>query len=298
MNSAKSFVLALLCIICLQLIIGITLIKPLIFTWGSTGQEVTMPMPADNLAPFISSTRSITINAPVERVWEWVIQLGADRGGFYSYWFIEKPLGYKYRAQHRVEPEFKDMKVGRIIKASLDPSKSVTEYSFPVVEVDPGKYFVLKGWGCFLLKAINPQQTRLIVRTHGRPLSTWSDHLEYFFMMPLHYIMERRMLIGIKARAEAGPGMPFSSTSDILWFLGICLSLIDIIGLLFASPQLRVRLFAMLYSVVWLWALFILDPVPTYSMLLFIILTIHLAWVIRTRIRSAPEKIMDRYAQR
>ena len=129
--------LAVLCIICIQLIIGITVIKPLIFTWGSTDQEVTMPMPGDHLAPFISSTRSITINAPISQVWDWLIQLGADRGGFYSYWFIEKPLGYKYRVQDRIEPEFKEMKVGRIIKASLDQSKSVIDYGFPVVEVDP-----------------------------------------------------------------------------------------------------------------------------------------------------------------
>jgi len=247
-----------------------------------------MPMPGDRLAPFISSTRSITINAPISQVWEWAIQLGADRGGFYSYWFIEKPLGYKYRVRNRIEPEFKDMKVGRIIKASLNPSKSVMKYSFPVIEVDPGRSFVLKGWGCFLLNQINPQQTRLIVRTHGQPLLTWSNHLEYFFMMPLHYIMERRMLIGIKSRAEAGPGMPFSAIADIMWFLGICLSLIDIIVLLIVSSQLRVRLFAMVYSIVWLWVLFIFDPVPTYSLLLFIILTIHLAWLIKTRIRSAP----------
>ena len=290
MNKAIRFVLAVLCIICIQLIIGITVIKPLIFTWGSTDQEVTMPMPGDHLAPFISSTRSITINAPISQVWDWLIQLGADRGGFYSYWFIEKPLGYKYRVQDRIEPEFKEMKVGRIIKASLDQSKSVIDYGFPVVEVDPGRSFVLKGWGCFLLNEINPQKTRLIVRTHGRALLNWADHLEYSFMMSLHYIMERRMLIGIKARSEAGPGIPFSSTADVMWFVGICLSLISIIGLLIASSRRRAGLLAMLYSILWLWVLFILDPVATYGMVLFMILMIHSGWLFKTRSRSASEQ--------
>ena len=211
-----------------------------------------MPMPGDQLAPFISSTRSITISAPISEVWDWLIQLGADRGGFYSYWFIEKPLGYKYRVQDRIEAEFRDMEVGRIISASLDQSKSMIEYSFPVVAVDPGKYFVLKGWGCFLLNEIDPGHTRLIVRTHGRPLSSLADHLDYFFMMPLHYLMERRMLTGIKARAEAGPGMPFSSTADIIWFTGICLSPFGIIGLLILNQGLKVGVTAVFHGLLWL----------------------------------------------
>lgn len=287
MNKVIRFILIILSILCLQLIIGITVIKPLIFTWGSTDQEVTMSMPGDHLVPFISSTRSITINAPISEVWDWLIQLGADRGGFYSYWFIEKPLGYKYREQNHIEPEFKDMKVGRIIRASLDQSKSVIEYSFPVVAVDPGKSFVLKSWGCFLLNEIDPKQTRMIVRTHGQPLSSLANHLEYFFMMPLHYLMERRMLMGIKARAEAGPGMPFSSTADILWFMGICLSLISIIGLLLVNQQLKVGLLTLLYSILWLWVLFILDPVPTYSMVLFIVLMLNFGWLFKKRTRRS-----------
>ena len=283
MNKTIRFVLIIPCIVCLQLIIGITVIKPLIFTWGSTDQEVTMSMPGDHLAPFISSTRAITINAPVSEVWDWLIQLGADRGGFYSYWFIEKPMGYKYRVQNRIEPEFKEMKVGRIIRASLDESKSVIEYSFPVVAVDPGRSFVLKGWGCFLLNEIDPGQTRLIVRTHGRPLLSGRDHLEYFFMMPLHYLMERQMLMGIKARAEAGPGMPFSSTAEIMWFIGICLSPISIFGLLILDRGLKVGLLTIFYSILWLWMLFILDPIPTYSVILFLVLMINFGWLFKTR---------------
>jgi len=261
-------------IIFLQFIVGIILIKPYISTWGSTESEVSMPMPGDHLAPSISSTRSITINAPISKVWDWLIQIGSDRGGFYSYWFIEKPLGYKYRAQHRIEPEFKDMEVGRIISASVDPSMSVIKYNFPVIAVDPGKYFVLKNWGCFLLNPINSKQTRLVVRTHGKTLPNWTDQLE----MPLHYLMERRMLIGIKARAEAGPGRPFSSTKDVMWFLGICLSFLSIIVLLTFNNSIKVESLTILYAILWLLTLFVFDPIPMYSMILLIILIFNLAW--------------------
>jgi len=283
MNKTIKFALIILGIILIQVMFCITVIKPLIFTWGSTGQEVTMPMPGDHLAPFISSTRSITINAPITEVWDWLIQLGADRGGFYSYWFIEKPLGYKYRDQERIKPEFKDMQVGRIIRASLDQGGSVIEYNFPVVAVNPGKSFVLKNWGCFLLTKIGPEHTRLIVRTHGKPLSHLGDYLEYFFMMPMHYLMERRMLLGIKARAETGPGLPFSSTADFIWFMGIGFSLISIIGLLILSRQPIVILLVSLYSTLWLWTLFIFDPFPIYSVALFMVLLINCIWLFKRR---------------
>lgn len=284
MNKKIKLGLLILLILGIQIVLGALFIKPNIFTWGATRQEVSMSMPGDHLAPFISSTRSITINAPISDVWDWVIQLGADRGGFYSYWFIEKPLGYKYRETKRVEAEFKDMEVGRVIKATLDPSKSYIEYNFPVIAVDPGKSFVLKNWGCFLLNEIDSTRTRLIVRTHGQALTNWIDHFNYSFMMPLHYLMERRMLIGIKKRSEAGPGEPFSSTADILWFLGISLSFCGIVVLLFTGTTIQSESIVVLYSVIWLLILFIADPIPIYSMIFILILGLNIVWQNKNRV--------------
>ena len=286
MNKKRRLGLLILLILGIQIVIGVVFIKPNIFTWGATDQEVSMSMPGDHLAPFISSTRSITINAPISEVWDWVIQLGADRGGFYSYWFIEKPLGYKYREPNQIEAEFKDMEVGRIIKASLDPSMSAIKYSFPVVAVDPGKSFVLKNWGCFLLNEVDSTRTRLIIRTHGQSLISWTDHLDYFFMMPLHYLMERRMLIGIKSRSEVGPGEPLSSTNDILWFLGIFLSFCGIVVLLFTSKAIQSKSVVVFYSVIWLLILFIADPIPIYSITLIFILVFNILWQNKNKIRK------------
>ena len=279
--------LIVLIVIFIQLIIGITLIRPYIFTWGSSKQEASMPMPGDHLAPFISSTRSITINAPIMQVWDWLIQLGADRSGFYSYWFIEKALGYKYRTQYLIEPKFKEMKVGRIVTSSLDPSKSVIKYSWPVVAVDPGRFFVLKGWGCFLLNRIGTRETRLIVRTHGRPLMGWVDNLEYYLIMPLHYLMERRMLMGIKARAEAGPGMPFSSAPDTLWFLGIISSFVCTLWLLIVSKSIQTGFLIIIYSILWVLSLFVFYPIPIYSNLLLVIVIVTHTWLYKARQRIA-----------
>jgi hypothetical protein len=292
MNKKLRFGLLILLIFGIQIVIGVVFIKPYIFTWGATDQEISMSMPGDHLVPFISSTRSITINAPISDVWDWIIQLGADRGGFYSYWFIEKPLGYKYREINRVEAEFKDMEVGRIIKASLDPSMSFIEYNFPVVAVDPGKSFVLKNWGCFLLNEIDSTRTRLIVRTHGQSLTSWKENFDYFFKMPLHYLMERRMMAGIKSRSEVGPGEPFSATNDILWFIGIILSFCGIVVLLFTSKTIQSQSAVVLFSVIWSLTLFMADPIPIYSLALLLILVVSILWERKNKIRKKSTEIM------
>jgi hypothetical protein len=163
------------------------------------------------------------------------------------------------------------MKVGRVVPGSLDASRSIIKYSWPVVAVDPGKSFVLKGWGAFALKRINKMQTRLIIRTHGWELPSLLSRLVYFVMMPLHYIMERRMLMGIKARAEVGPGVQLSSIWDMLWFLGIILSGIGIAVMVFVGRGIKSVLLPAIYGATWLWPLLIFHPQPLTGLPLLLI---------------------------
>jgi hypothetical protein len=90
------------------------------------------------------------------------------------------------------------------------------------------------------------------------------------------------MLMGIKARAEAGPGAPLSSTGDILWFAGICLSPVIMLGLLIGDQRAKVGLLALFYSLLWTCVLFILDPLPAYSVALSVILMVNLGWLLKT----------------
>jgi hypothetical protein len=101
-------------IIGLQISVYSIFLRPIILTWGASEDEVKMPLVGDNLAPHIASTRAITINASISEVWKWLIQLGADRGGFFSYAFIEKALGYE-SCNEDAEPKSQEMKVGRIV---------------------------------------------------------------------------------------------------------------------------------------------------------------------------------------
>ena len=280
MSNIKKSLLILLFIIFIQLIVYTVFLRPLILTWGASENEIKMPLVGDNLAPYISSTRAITINAPVSEVWKWLTQLGADRGGFFSYAFIEKELGYETRNTDNIIPEFQEMKVGRIVPGSLDESKSIIKYNFPVVYVEPGNSFVLEGWGAFVLKKLNTEQTRLIVRNHGRELPSLKSKIGDFFEKLLHYIMERRMLMGIKARAEAGSGVQLSSISDILWFSGVFLSGIGIFLMVFMSRGIRSVLLSVIYGIIWLWPLLIFDPQPIYSIILLFVVAVTMVWFV------------------
>jgi len=66
-------------------------VRPWHLRWGATDEEVSRPMPGDELVahPNVLSTHAITINAPVEEVWPWLVQIGQDKGGFYSYSWLE-----------------------------------------------------------------------------------------------------------------------------------------------------------------------------------------------------------------
>jgi hypothetical protein len=71
-----------------------------------------------------------------------------------------------------------------------------------VADIRPGEYIVLEGWGTFLIRPLDPTTCRLIVRSHGPALPAWLAPLEVLLLDPGHFLMERRMMLGIKQRAE------------------------------------------------------------------------------------------------
>ena len=267
MSQIMEFILNIALVIGVQIIVYAVFLRSKIMAWGASADEATMSLVGDDLAPGISSTRAISINAPISEVWKWVIQLGADRGGFFSYSFLEKVLGYKAREENPAL-EFQEMEVGRNVPGSIDESKSVIKYNFRVVAVETGKSFVLENWGTFVLKEVNSKQTRLIVRTHEPRLPDLISKIADFFFMPLHYIMERRMLMGMKARVE---GRRLSETSDNLWLLGVFLSGIGIaVNVLFGQGVLHVSL-SIIYGILWLLTFLIFEPKPKYSLSLLLL---------------------------
>ena len=174
-------------------------IRPWHLRWGATEEDLSKPLPGDELVPdpAIESTRAITVNAPVEEVWSWLAQIGQDRGGFYSYEWLENLAGCKMHNADRIHPKWQNREVGESV--FLHPVFGMKASTF-----EPGQAIVLEGWGAFVVEAVDERATRVILRSRtARGLAMLYDLLG--IEIP-HFIMERRMLIGIKERAERAAG--------------------------------------------------------------------------------------------
>ena len=162
-----------------------------------------MSLPGDELVehPKLNATHAITINAPIESVWPWLVQVGQKRGGFYSYTWLENLVGCDMHNADQIVPGWQDLKVGDDVW--LHPKAPPLKVQL----IEPGRAIVLeKSWG-FFLEPVAENQTRLIIRGRGefKPnlknpilnLLLWRGIFE-----PAHFVMERKMLLGIKQRAE------------------------------------------------------------------------------------------------
>jgi hypothetical protein len=170
------------------------LIRPWHLRWGATDEDFSKPLPGDELVPDpgIESTRAISVNAPVEEVWPWLAQIGQDRGGFYSYEWLENLAGCRMRNADRIHPAWQHREVGEIV--FLHPATGMKVATF-----EAGRAIVLEGWGAFVVEPIDEESTRVLLRTRVPRGAV----LYYLLGIEIpHFIMEQRMLKGIKERAE------------------------------------------------------------------------------------------------
>jgi hypothetical protein len=178
--------------------------------WGATGEEAAAELPGDDLLADagIVSTRAIEIGAPPDAVWPWLMQMGPGRGGVYTYDWIENLLGLGVHSVDKILPEFQDLTIGdaqqlgkkgpMLRVAVLEPERAL------VLRSDDGNWvwaFALDGRGA---------RTRLVSRNRiATPgASGWSRALYRYVMEPGSLVMERKMLLGIRQRAERLAGEP------------------------------------------------------------------------------------------
>jgi hypothetical protein len=176
-------------------------------TWGATDAEVTAALPGDDLVPEpdMTSTRAITIGAPPAAVWPWLVQMGSGRGGAYTYDWIENRLGLNMHSADDILPEFQNLAAGDVLPMGTDGPGMRVEVCEPprtlVFRSEDGRWVWI-----FSLTAL-PEGTRLVSRNRiaedgasvGRRLA---DRL---IMEPGSLVMERKMLRGIRDRAESVP---------------------------------------------------------------------------------------------
>lgn len=195
-----------------------SVVRPWHERWGATDEEVRAPLPGDDLVvePASQRTRAITVRAPASRVWPWVIQLGADRGGFYSYDWLENLFGLGIHSADRVVPEWQERAVGDLVYA--DAAGTGGWY---VMQVVPEEVLVLQvanvaaghplgrdeqlRWEFLWTFATQDQgdgTTRLLVRERVG----FGCAATRVLMSPVglvSFVMTQKTMRGIKARAES-----------------------------------------------------------------------------------------------
>jgi hypothetical protein len=190
---------------------ALIVLRPWYTTWGATPDERAATLPGDELIidPHYRMDHAITIHAPADSVWPWLVQIGQDRGGFYSYEKLERAIGARIRNVDSIHPEWQTLRVGDFVRATQPDylgGRLGDHLGWRVIGVEQGRAILLEGWGAFVLDPVDEGTTRLIIRTRGDGTpSVTSTLLAPFGLLvfePAHFIMQRGMMLGIKARAE------------------------------------------------------------------------------------------------
>jgi hypothetical protein len=195
---------------------GYPLVRHAVLTWGATAAEAAATLPGDELLAAADgvSTRVIEIAAPQSSVWPWLAQMGpAPRGGAYTYDWIENLLGLGMHSVDWVLPEFQHPSVGDTIAFGANVmrlERIAPEHELAWRSQD-------RNWVWSFVLRQDGGVTRLISRNRFR-LPTRAARVAILPMEPASLVMERKMLLGIKRRAErlaapaaappSGPGPP------------------------------------------------------------------------------------------
>ena len=189
-------------------------LAPRLRRWGASEEEARRRLPGDELvaSPTFASTRAVTIAAPPAAVWPWLVQMGQGRGGLYSYDRLENVLGLDVHSTDRIVPELQQLNVGDRISLGKD--------AFLVAQaLEPGQALVLLhpdgDWSwAFVLESRNRDRTRLIARNRWTSVrATRAERAWLKLSETIGFAMERKMLHGIKQRAESTVGATGMSRS-------------------------------------------------------------------------------------
>ncbi len=182
------------------------LLRPWYSKWGTSSSENTRNLPGDEYVPHLRGgyTQAIDIQASAERVWPWVVQIGQDKAGFYSYELLENMVGCNIHNADRILTEHQEIKIGDVL--ILHPKAPAV----PVTIVKPGEALVYGDrqdentanvWIFYF------EEKEGITRLTSRWSFDYKPGLSNFIIYncliePIAAVMQRKMLLGIKQRAE------------------------------------------------------------------------------------------------
>jgi hypothetical protein len=196
------------------------LFMPRLRRWGATSAEVGRRLPGDDLVSQSRAgyTQAITVHAPVTAVWPWLVQIGQGRGGFYSYEALENLVGCDIHNATAIRPELQDLKAGDGVRlhpnvpalpaALMEPERAIVLYGSEPIGQKPDRDTKAPGYFAttwlFYTEGVAGGGTRLITRYRLGYTPRFGNDLVYRGLVePISAVMQRKMLLGIKALAEA-----------------------------------------------------------------------------------------------
>ena len=188
----------------------VAVVRPRMLAWGATEAERTTALPGDDREPHVNyvTTRAITIVAPPDRIWPWLVQMGQDRAGFYTHNWVERLLQSGIKDVDAVHPEWQTLAAGDLMRTNRDIGGKPMGWT--VVSIDEPRSLVVRsrsmpaGTYAFVLDPIDADRTRLIVRDRAAwKMREWP--FAALIYEPLHAYMETGLMSGLKRRAERAP---------------------------------------------------------------------------------------------
>jgi len=173
-------------------------------TWGAMACEADAVLPGDELLalPDVVTTRVIGIDAPANLIWPWLVQMGPGRAGAYTYDWIENLFRLNMHSADEIIPAFQHIAVGDAWRlGSRGPV-------LRIARIEPGRALVVRSddgnWVWAFVLHPGGEMTRLISRNRiATPGAAWPARVfTRYLMEPGSLVMERKMLLGIRARAE------------------------------------------------------------------------------------------------
>ena len=189
-------------------------VLPWMNTWGATAEEIRATLPGDELVanPVSQTTQAVTIRAQPEQIYPWLLQIGVDRGGMYSYDWLENIFGLNVHTLDRIDPRYQSPKPGDFW--GFTPKASGDGPGVYVVRLDPNRAVL----GCFGMRSVSPTPctgtwqlvlqpqsdgaTRLILRARTDAASPMTGIFGAIFD-PITFVMQRGMLLGFRDRIQA-----------------------------------------------------------------------------------------------
>lgn len=197
------------------------IVRPRLVRWGATDEELREPFPDAGIVPGgrRSATMATEIDAPPARVWPWLVQMGVDRGGWYSW---DRLDNFGRRSADRIHPEWQRVRVGDRFTAMPDGSQS-----WIVAAVEPERFLALRmsldllgrpfdpdgpapatvtdsTWS-FLLKELPGGRSRLVVSGYWALRPSWlRPFVSALILEPSHWVMQTRQFANLRRRAVAG----------------------------------------------------------------------------------------------